>query len=106
MEKWEVPNILYKGVNYADVALLEQWDFCDKNVDEAQDLLDWLGRDTYEFESSHSNSYIPPRCILNYAHLMCEICCCSDHDSNSCPYHISIDSFARLSSMIETMNER
>ena len=37
---------------------------------------------------------------------MCEICHCSDHDSNSCPYYISDEGFARLSNMIETMNEQ
>ena len=37
---------------------------------------------------------------------MCEHCNRSDHDSNSCTYYISADGFARLSSMIEIMNEQ
>jgi len=37
---------------------------------------------------------------------MCEICYCSDHNSTSCPYYILDDGFARVSSMIETMNKQ
>jgi len=65
-----------------------------------------LAWDTYEFETSYSDSYIPPPCIPNYASPVCEVCHCSYHDNNSCPYCISDDGFARLSSMIETMNEQ
>jgi len=65
-----------------------------------------VGSDTYEYEISCTNSYIPPPCIPHYAHPMCEICHCSDHASNSCPYYISDEGFARLSNMIETMNEK
>ena len=31
---------------------------------------------------------------------------CSDHDSSSCPYYISDEGCARLSSMIKTMNKQ
>jgi len=37
---------------------------------------------------------------------LCETCHCSDHDSMSCPYYISDEGFARLSSMIETIDEQ
>jgi len=37
---------------------------------------------------------------------VCEICHCSDHVNTSCPYYISDNDFARLSSMIETMNKQ
>jgi len=48
----------------------------------------------------------PTPCIPDYARLMCEICHCSDHGCNSCPYDISDDSFAKLSSTMETTNEQ
>jgi len=67
-------------------------------------FLEWLVWDTYEFETSHYDSYILPPCILTYAPLMSTICHYSEHDSTFYPYYISDDSFARLSSMIETMN--
>ena len=67
----------------------EYWNFCAKNVDEAWGFLDWLTRDTYEYEISCTNSYIPPPCIPDYAPPMCEIYYCSDHDNNSCSYYIS-----------------
>ena len=86
LEKWKLLDTVYKGVNHETRALLEQWDFCAKTVDEACALLDWLVRDTYEFEASCSDSYIPPPCIPAYVPPMCEICQCSDHDSSSCPY--------------------
>ena len=59
-------------------ALLEYWDFCAKDVNEACDFLDWLACDTYEFETSCSNSCTPPSFIPNYAPHMCEICHFSD----------------------------
>jgi len=65
-----------------------------------------LTRDTYEFETSHFNPSTPPPCILNYMPPTCEICHCFEHDSNSYPYHISADGFARIASMIETMKEQ
>jgi len=37
---------------------------------------------------------------------MCEIFHYFDHDSNYCPYYIFDEGFARLSNMIETMNEQ
>ena len=37
---------------------------------------------------------------------MYKICHCSDYDSNSYPYYISDQGFARPSNMIETMNEQ
>jgi len=80
--------------------------FCAKDANEACDFLDWLAWDTYEFETNCSDSYIPPSCISDYAPPVCEICHCSDHESNSFPYYISDEGFARLSSMIETMNEQ
>jgi len=64
-----------------------------------------LARDTYESEISCANWCIAPPCIPDYAPYMCEICHCSDHDSNSCPCYISDGGFARLS-MIEAMNEQ
>ena len=33
--------------------------FFARNVDETYDFLDWLAWDSYEFETSYSNSYIP-----------------------------------------------
>ena len=63
------------------VFFLEQWDFCAKTVDEACDFLDWLAWDTYEFETSCSDFYIPPSCIPTHAPTLCEICHCSDHEN-------------------------
>ena len=65
-----------------------------------------MAQDTYEYEISYTNSYIPPPCIPDYAPPMCEVCHYFDYGSNSCPYYISDEGFARLSSMIETMNEQ
>ena len=57
-------NTVYEGVNYETHALLEYWDFCAKDVNEACDFLDCLAWDTYEFETSCSDSCIPPRTSL------------------------------------------
>jgi len=105
LDKYELLDTVYVGVKCETHALLEYWDFRAKNVDEACDFLDWLAWDTYEFETSHSNSYIPSPCIPTYAPPVCIICHCSYHDSPSCPYYISDKGFARLSSMIEAMNK-
>ena len=105
-EKWEILHVVDEGVNCETRALFEHWDFYARNVEEAWDFLDWLARDTYEFEASCSDSCTPPHCIPDYAPPVCEICHCSDHASNSCPYYISNESFARLSNMIETMNKQ
>ena len=93
-------------MNHETRALLEQWDFCAKSVDEACAILDWLAWDTYEFETSCSDSYIPPPCIPAPVPPMCAICHCSDHASSSCPYYIPSDGLARISNMIETMNKQ
>jgi len=55
LEKWELLDIVYEGVNCETRAPLEQWDFCAKSVDEACDFLDWLAWDMYEFETSCSD---------------------------------------------------
>jgi len=81
LKKLELLDTVYEGVNRDTHALLEYWDFCAKNVDEACDFLDWLSWDTYEFESSHYDSCIPPPCILTYGPHVCKICHCSDHDN-------------------------
>jgi len=94
------------GVNYETRALLEQWDFCAKSVDEACDFLDWLAWDTYEFKTSCSDAYIPPPCIPAYVRPMCEICHCSDHDNSSGPYYIPNEGLARLSNVIETIDKQ
>jgi len=60
-----------------------------------------LAWNTHEFETNCSDSYIP-----TYAPPVCEICYCSDYDSTSCPYYIFDEGFARLNSMIETMNKQ
>jgi len=99
-------NTVYERVNCKIGTILEYWDFCAKNVDEAWDFLDWLAQDTYEYEISYTNSCIPPPCIPNYAPPVCEIYRCSNHASNSCPYSISDGGFARLSNMIETIKEQ
>ena len=106
LEKWELLDAVYKGVNCETHALLEQQDFCAKSVDEACDFLDWLAWDTYEFETSCFDSYIPSPCIPTCTPPMCTICHCFDHDSNSCPYYISNEGFARLSHMIQTMDKQ
>jgi len=68
-------------------------------------LIGWLGiqmnmRLVTLIHTSH------PPCIPNYASLVCEIYHCSNHASNSCPYYISRESFARFSNMMETMNKQ
>jgi len=77
-------------------ALLEHSNFFAKNVDETCDFLDWLAWDSYGIETSCFDSYNPPPC---------DICHCHEYNSNSCPYHISADGFAGLTSLIEIMNE-
>jgi len=106
LEKWEILNTVYEGVNYETCVLLEHWNLCVRNVDKAWNFLDWLAQDTYECESSCSNSYIPPPCVPNHASIVCAICHCSDHDSNFCACYISADDLARLTSMTKTMNEQ
>jgi len=99
-------NTVYEGVNCETRALLEYWDFCAKDVNEPCDFLDWLAWDTYKFETSCSDSYVSPPSIPDYAPPMCENHHCSDHESNSCHCYISDEGFAKLDSMIETMNEQ
>jgi len=69
-------------------------------------VLDWLAWDIYKFETSCTNSFSSSPYIPKYALLVCEICNCSGHDSNSCPCDIFADGFARLSNTIEIMNEQ
>jgi len=92
-------------VNCETCAILEQWNFCAKSVDEACAFLDWLAWDTHEFETSCFDSYMPTPCIPTHAPTLCDICHCSDHDSSSYRYYISDEGYARLSSMIEAMNK-
>ena len=96
---------VYEGVTCEIRTLLEYCDFCAKDINEACDFLGWLAWDTYEFETSCSDSCTPPSCIPDYTLPVCEICHCSDHASNSYPYYISNEGFARLSNMIEIMNK-
>jgi len=98
-------DTIYEGVN-RETCSFKVVRFLCSTIDEACDLLDWLAWDTYEFETNCSESYIPPPCISNYTHPVCEICHCSYHDSTSYPYCISDDGFARLSSIGETMNKQ
>ena len=39
LEKWELLDTVFRGVNLETRALLEQWDFCAKTVDEACAIL-------------------------------------------------------------------
>jgi len=94
------------GVNYETRTLLEQWDFCAKTVDEACVFLDWLAWDTYEFETSCFDFYIPPPYIATCVPPVCEICHCSDHYSHCCPYYISNEGFPRFSNMIEAIDKQ
>ena len=87
-------HVVDEGVNCETRTLFEYWDFYAKNVDEAWNFLDWLAWNTYEFETSCFDSYIPPPCILDLAHSLCETCYCSNHDSTSCLYYISGEGFA------------
>jgi len=88
LEKLELLNIVYQAVNCKSRTLLELWDSFAKNIDETCDFLDWLAWNTYKFKTTHFYCYIPSSFIPNYAPFMCEICYCSDHDSNSCPHYI------------------
>ena len=72
LEKWELLDTVYLGVNFETRALLEQWDFYAKTADEACDFLDWLAWDTHEFETSCLDSYIPPPASL-FVPLLCVI---------------------------------
>ena len=47
---WEILGIVNEGVNCEIHTLLECWDFHSKNVDEAQDMLEWFIGDTYKFK--------------------------------------------------------
>jgi len=85
---------------------LEYWDFCANSVNKTCNFLNWLAWDTHEFKTGCSDSYIPPPCIFTHAPHVYKICSYSDHDSNSFPYYISDDGFAKLTRMIETMNEQ
>ena len=57
--KWEILHVVNEGVNSQTRALLDRWDFCARNVDEAWELLEWLAKDTYEFETSQFTSSTP-----------------------------------------------
>lgn len=39
LEKWKILNTVYEGVNCETRTLLEYWDFCAKNVDEAWEVI-------------------------------------------------------------------
>ena len=95
-EKLKLLNTVYEGINCENCALLEHWDLYAKNVDEACNFLDQLAWDTYEFQTSCFNSYIPPLCIPNYTPCICKIYHYSAHDGNSYPYYISTDDCVEL----------
>jgi len=71
LEKWEILNIVFEDVDSKTHTLLEQWDFCARNIDEVWDLLKWLSQDTYEFEASCANPFNPSPCIPSNAFLAC-----------------------------------
>ena len=106
MGKWEVLNIVYGGIYYEIRTILEHWNFGARNFDEAWDLLEWLTQDIYEFETSFVNSSTLSPYTLDYALPVCKICNCSSHNNNVCPCYIFANGFARLTNMIEIMNEQ
>jgi len=67
LEKWEILKSVYEGVNHETRAPLEYWDFNARDINKACDFLHWLAWDTYEFETTCSDSYVPPPCIPTYA---------------------------------------
>jgi len=45
LDKWELLDTIYEGVNRETHVLLEYWGSCAKNVDEPCDFIDWLAWD-------------------------------------------------------------
>jgi len=67
-------------------------DFHGKNTDEAWSLLEWVARDSFEFDNA-SRVYgysFPDPCAFYaksyYAPLWCDMCNSSAHNVSSCPY--------------------
>ena len=50
MGKWEILGIVDEGVNSETRILLQFWDFYGLTVDDAWSLLEWVVRDSFEFE--------------------------------------------------------
>jgi len=50
--KWEILEIIAKGVNSETCALLWYWGYHDKSVDEACHLLKWIDWDSFEFRKA------------------------------------------------------
>ena len=92
-------------MNYETHALSEQWDFVlNMFMKHMNFLISWLGilmnlKLVVLIYTSH------PLASLIVC-LLCVNCHCCDHDNNSYPYYISADGFARLTSMIETINKQ
>jgi len=65
--KWEIVDIVDKGVNSETRILLEYWGFHGKNVDEAWCLLKWIAWDSFEFEKASrvSRYSFPDPCALH-----------------------------------------
>jgi len=103
--------------------LLQYFAFLSKTIDEALDLLEWVARDTYEFEnimyafglscsdpcvfharSSHEETFVTsygsptftPKCVL----LMCTLCYAFSHNSDSCPQYVQLKAKIKNSTKI------
>jgi len=74
LEKWELLDIVYDGVNCEIRTLLEHWDFCGKIIDEECDLLDWLARIHINLRlvvlilTCHPLAFVlMPSCVYNFS---------------------------------------
>jgi len=127
--------VINERVNGETQTVLQYSRFLSKTIDEALDLLQWLVRDTYEFENimyasrmSFSDScafhaksfyeekfvtsYAPPTFLPECVPLMCNLCHAFDHNSDLCPHYVrlkvKIDNSIKIAfySMDHTIGEK
>ena len=91
--KWEILDIVNKGVSSKTSALLGYQGFHGKNVDETWYLLEWIAWDIFEFEKTSclSGYSFPDPCVLYsrsyYAPFQYDLCNSPNHATNSRPYY-------------------
>jgi len=111
-EKWEICDVVLKGITHETRAILESMCYCGMyflGVDDMWDLFESLAWYQWHHEiASESFEYPSPISydLHAYSPLVCSYCSFFDHDVNSYPYYdVSDECYARLDAMIGTMNE-
>jgi len=128
-EKWEICNVVLEGIIHETRATLECMccgGFSSLNVYDMWNLFESLAFYQWQYKcASESFMYPSPPpydlhaqspCVYqfrdaydhdsSYPHDVCSYCQSFNHDANFCPYYdISDESYARLNSIIDIMNE-